>query len=416
MQKAWRWWTAGTSRRRIAGILGLAVVFMILGGVAWTVRASTIAILPPPRPLEGSQPYATLLCKFDDVAAEPLTPAYFDRLMLDGPESMDQYWRRISYGKIDLTGSKAFGWFEMSGVRSVYRGDAPDAANLETLARDCAAAADPHVDFRPFTGINMVFNKCIQRPRGGEMALTLDGERRRYRVTWLCPGTSSSHQIVAHEMGHSFGLTHSEDAKGDEYGNTWDVMSVAAYCAPDSDFGYLAQEPIAINKDLLGWIPPERKFRSPGGEASTIVLQAPDAQGNDYLLAEIPLGRGRVYTVEARLRAGFDHGLPASGVLVHEVDFRRPNKAQLVSPARRAAGDVAGLFGGWGVGSTFFDEGSGVSVSVDEALGQGFAVTISHGPQPDGATVAAATFNQAPDASAPPVFHRGVICHDRLRN
>ena len=416
MRASRQWLGMGAARRRTAGVLGLVVVFTLLGGVAWKVRSLTIAILPPPRPLEGSQPYATLLCKFADAAIEPLTPAYFDSLMFDGPESLDQYWRRVSYGKIDLVGSKAFGWFAMPYAREAYRGAAPDSADLEALARDCAAAADPRVDFRPFTGINLVFNKCIHRPRGGEMALMLDGERRRFRITWLCPGASASHQILAHEMGHSFGLTHSEDAEGDEYGNTWDVMSVAAYCATDSGFGYLAQEPIAINKDLLGWIPVDRKFRSPGGEARTIVLNGPAAQGNGYLLAEIPLGRGRMYTVEARLRAGFDYALPASGVLVHEVDYRRPNKAQLVSPARSAAGDLAALFGGWGVGSVFFDEASGVSVSVDRALDEGFLVTISHGPRPQGAMASAAPLSHGPDASAPPVFHRGHICEEPARN
>jgi M6 family metalloprotease-like protein len=394
----------------------IALAAMTLGALVWTARASTVAILPPPRPLEGAQPYATLLCKFDDVAAQPLTPAYFDRLMLDGPESLDQYWRRVSYGKIHLTGSRAFGWFEMAGPRRAYRGDAPDSANLEALARDCAAAAEPAVDFRHFAGINLVFNQCIHRPRGGEMALTLDGERRRYRVTWLCPGASSAHQIVAHEMGHSFGLTHSEDWNGDEYGNTWDVMSVAAYCAPDSDFGYLAQEPIAVNKDLLGWIPAGRKFDAPGGEARTIVLKSPEGQGDGYLIAEIPLGPGRMYTVEARVRAGFDHGLPASGILIHEVDLRRPNKAQLVSPARGAVGDVAGVFGGWGVGTVFRDSANGVAVTVDRSLHDGFIVTIRQGALPDAVLAAAPHVGRAPDASGLPPRRLGHICADESRN
>ncbi len=405
-----------TIGRRLAQVLGLALIFMALSGAVWAVRASTLAVLPAPRPLEGSQPYATLLCKFSDVAREPLTPAYFDRLMFQGPESLDQYWRRVSYGKIDLTGSKAYGWFNMPRPRNAYRYDAPDSANLEALARDCAAAADGQVDFKPYTGINLVFNQCINRPRGGEMALTLDGERRRYRLTWLCPGASADHQIVAHEMGHSFGLTHSENAAGDEYGNTWDVMSIAGYCAPDSPFGYLAQEPIAVNKDLLGWIPTARKFLSPGGEARTVVLNAPEEGKDGYLIAEIPLGRGRMYTVEARLRAGFDHALPASGVLIHEVDFRRANKAQLVSPAEGAIGDVAGLFGGWGVGSVFRDDATGVSVSVDQAIADGFIVTISQGATVAPLPASAHRGGRVPDASAPQLTKTNLICGDETRN
>jgi hypothetical protein len=375
-----------------------------------------MAVLPVPTPIAGSQPYATLLCKFSDVSGEPFGPAYFDRLMFEGPDSLDQYWRRVSYGKINLTGSQAFGWFSLPKPRDGYRQEGLDSANLEALARDCAAAADPHIELTRFTGINLVFNQCIQRPRGGEMALTLDGERKRYRLTWLCPGPSVDQQIVAHEMGHSFGLTHSEDWDGDEYGNTWDVMSVASYCAAESDFGYLAQEPIAVNKDFLGWIPPGRKFVSSGGEARTILLNAPQANDEGYLIAEIPLGRGRMYTVEARLRAGLDHGLPASAVLIHAVDLRRGNKAQLVSPPRGTVSDVVGLFGGWSPGSVFRDEDGGIAVSVDKALTDGFVVTIRQGALPAQVRATRPLFGQAPDASGPPLSKSSLICANQSRN
>jgi hypothetical protein len=396
--------------------VGVAVALLVtLSGAAWTARAATVAILPPPRPLAGSQPFATLLCKFAGVAVEPVSISYFDRLMLEGPESLDQYWRAMSSGRINVAGSQAFGWFAMPHPPRVYRNNEPDSAELEALARDCSAAADADVDFTRFTGINLVFNECLLRPRGGEMALTLDGVRRRFRVLWLCPGASAAHQIVAHEMGHSFGLTHSTDEDGDEYGNTWDVMSVAGYCAGESDFGVLTQEPIAFNKDLLGWIPPERKFRSPGREARTIVLDAADG-GTGYLIAEVPLGRSRMYTVEARVRAGFDDALSTSGVLIHEVDFRRQNKARLVSPQSNRAGDVAGMFGGWSAGATFDDAVSGVSVRVDEALENGFIVTISQGTTPAQIVRSGGPVRLAPHASGQRSSASSPICGDETRN
>jgi hypothetical protein len=102
-------------------------------------------------------------------------------------------------------------------------------------------------------------------------------------------------------------------------------------------------------------------------------------------------------------------------VLIHEVDFRRANKAQLVSPSEAAIGDVAGLFGGWGVGSVFRDAATGVSVSIDRAVADGFIVTISQG-----ATVAPLASShragRAPDASAPPLARTNLICGDETRN
>ena len=323
MGAIWREVRAGVTRRWLSSVLALALFFVAIAAASFAVRSSAAAILPSPTPLRGAQPFATILCKFSDVPGEPVRPAYFDQMMFQGPASLDRYWRDASSGAIDLAGSQAFGWFVLPRPRTSYQHLGQDVANLEDLARDCAGAADARVSFEPFTGVNLVFNDCINRPRGGEMALTLDGRRRRFRVTWLCPGSSISHQIVAHEMGHSFGLTHSSDSSGDEYGNTWDVMSIASYCAPESLFGALAQETIAVNKDLLGWISPDRKFTSAGAGKRSIELVAPEAAGRGFLLAEIPLGRGRTYTVEARVRAGFDRGLPASGVLIHEVDMTR---------------------------------------------------------------------------------------------
>jgi hypothetical protein len=123
-----------------------------------------------------------------------------------------------------------------------------------------------------------------------------------------------------------------------------------------------------------------------------------------------------MYTVEARVRAGFDHGLPAPGVLIHDVDLRRPNKAQLVSPARGAVGDVAGLFGGWGVGTVFQDSANEVAVSIDRSLDDGFIVTIRHGALPDAVFAAAPRVDRAPDASGLPPRRLGHICEGESRN
>jgi hypothetical protein len=102
--------------------------------------------------------------------------------------------------------------------------------------------------------------------------------------------------------------------------------------------------------------------------------------------------------------------------LIHEVDFRRRNKARLVAPERNRPGDVAGQFGGWSAGSTFRDEASGVSVRVDQALENGFIVTISQGTTPARIVRTSGRVRLAPDASAQQGAEAAVICARDTRN
>ncbi len=367
---------------RVAWVAPVVALAALTLAWAWPRPA---AILPSPEPLHGSLPYATLLCEFagaPTVDTASWSVAYYDRLMLGDPDSVDKFWREVSYGAINLAGSKAFGWFQMAKPASAYRrGSQPD---LDALARDCTATADRAAGkalyFPKYAGLNLVFSECIDRSRGGAMELTLDGRRQTYRVTWVCPGYASSHQIFSHEIGHSFGLTHSEDAQGSEYGNNWDVMSNAAYCAPSTPLGTLAQQPIAYDKDVLGWIAPRDKYMARGPGTVTIQLDNLEqlrANSPGYLLAEIPLPGGRFYTVEARARSGYDLALPSAGVLIHEVDPRRTNRARLVTGDPTAGRNtLLTAMGGWPVGSAFIDRENNVGISVDAQVDRGFVVTL----------------------------------------
>lgn len=394
------WWSRGAkwSRGKVAARgmppALLVVALLALGAVVLLLRPGQSARLPGPEHLSGSLPYATLLCQFSDSAPpaagnlEP--PSYYDRLMVGGVGSVDDLWRQVSYGAINLQGSKAFGWFQMAKPQSAYEDAQSGRVDLDGLARDCTAAAKSAggqaLRFGDYAGINLVFSACVDRPRGGAIDLTVDGRSRGYRVTWLCPGYASSQQIVAHEIGHSFGLTHSEDNQGSEYGNNWDLMSNAAVCASTTDLGTTGQQPIAYDKDVLGWIAPSDKYsvRQSGVETIQLdYLEKARSASAGFLLAEIPLPGGRFYTVEARSRTGYDNGLPSAGVLIHEIDPRRANRARLVTGESTAsAASLLGSRGGWGAGSVYIDRENNVAVSVDRQLGAGFVVTLYTGALP----------------------------------
>ena len=336
------------------------------------------------RDLSGPQPFITILCKFADEEAEPMPLAFYEQLFGPARPGLDDYWREVSYGQISLEGSRVNGWYRLLHPVAFYQIPGLAEPDLDLLASDCIAAADADVRFPDFAGINLVFNHLLgDSTWGGRRCLELDGVSRCYGMTWLWPHASATPAKVVHEMGHAFGLQHSSAGSGEVYGNLWDPMSATALCEADPADVPFAPHVIAYDKDLLGWIPADRKIVVAQQGTVTIELAAlakPAAQG--YLLAQIPIAGdpARFYTVEARLRVGYDRALPADAVLIHEVDPTRDPPARLVN--HLGDGDTREAAGMWQPGDVFIDAAGGVAVAVENATATGFVVTIATGPLP----------------------------------
>jgi len=348
--------------------------------------------------VHGAQPFATILCKFADVPAEPDPIAYFEQLLGNAYPGLDHYWREISYGAISLAGSIVTGWHELPHPSSHYLTGSPNSpmptaespVDLQRLAEDCVAAAGEAVERSQYVGINLIFNVDLDRPRGGEVCLSQDGNSRCYRTTWLWPGWYHNQSIWAHEMGHTFGLQHSSVGSGNGYGNMWDVMSVDGPCRTEPGYGRIGQHLIAYQKNILGWIPADRIFVAKPDSKATITLEqtAVPAAGN-YLLARIPIhdsGADRhYYTIEARRRAGYDASLPGDAVIIHEVALDGDPQVRPVSTGLGGnvfLGATTGSAAKWLPGQLFRDAQNGIAVSVDRATPTGFVVTIFTRPLP----------------------------------
>src|SRR3954453_4680842 len=96
-------------------------------------------------------PWAVLLSRFNDNAAEPFTRRFYENLFTNagvGFNNMVDYFRDYSHGNIDLGGSRVFGWLVLPKSLAVAR--TKPLIQLHGLASH--PAADTRIARSPFWG------------------------------------------------------------------------------------------------------------------------------------------------------------------------------------------------------------------------------------------------------------------------
>jgi hypothetical protein len=298
--------------------------------------------------IEGSTPWVFLLCKFSDIATEPKAVSYFQGMYGNAVDTLQTYWREVSYDKINLDGSIVSTWVTLPGTRASYIPDG-EGANLDLLFDDCTAAADAQVNFAApgLVGINMMFNDNLDCCAwgGGRWAM-LDGVSRGWSTTWNPPWAYEATAGLGHEMGHGYGLPHANnyDLDGDPYDNPWDVMSSAWWNATDSaTYGTLPKHINIYHRDKLGWIDAERRVDILADGVTTVTLDYAglDPSSNIQMVTIHPGASAGNYwfTLETRMPSGtFDGELAGKAVIIHEVDITRSEDAWVIDAANPPAG------------------------------------------------------------------------------
>jgi len=280
-----------------------------------------------PRPRRGfnaqnkpRKPWAIILCKFSDRADfEPYPVSFYKEHFTevgDGKGTEFDYFRQVTYGNVDMTGSKVFGWFVMPhATREPPTLKFPGGrAELHSWGLEVARAHG--IDLRPFHGVAVVFNAVTDSGSAGGHRLVFGNKERKWEPTFNI-----------HEFGHGFDLNHSWSARPDVvYGDRWDIMSAMRVFKFKDSMGCLNGPGMnAWNLRRLGCIPNSRVCNMSGSSGTrTIALAAlnhPEAKG--FLMASIrPAGRSKsepTYLIEFRRKKDWDAGIPRDTVLVHEV-------------------------------------------------------------------------------------------------
>ena len=367
-------------------------------------RAESLRVLPSPDEPEpgateavlGSKPWVTLACKFSDKSVEPENLSYFQGMYDNAPGRLDHYWREVSYNAIDIVGSTAVNWKNLPNTHTFYvpTPGSGTTANLNKLFEDCTAAADPFIDFSlggsgGFEGINLMFNEQLDCCAwGGSRWATLDGVSKSWRTTWDPPWAFQNEGVIAHEMGHGFGLPHANNSDGDTnpYDSPWDVMSSATgYAVNDDVYGKLGKHVTSYHKDRLGWLDGAEIFVAPGeGFYRVTIDPLGSATTSTYRTARIPIDGSSThyYTVEVREAVGnYEAEIPGNGagdrmVIIHEVDTGRREPAWVVDedvpPADYAS--TEGVM--WRVGEMFVDPAAEIVIEIESQTGTGYKVGI----------------------------------------
>lgn len=354
---------------------------------------------PLSSPLAGGQEYVSILCKFSDIADEPRDIGFFNEMYGDSFGQLGHYWKQVSSDKINLAGSRAYGgatgdsgWYTLPQARPHYVDDTklfPErGANLDNLFADCVNEADAHIDFTNVKGINLMFNGNLDCCAwGGGHYATLDGITKVWPTTWNPTWAWQNVTVIAHEMGHSFGLPHSNNSDEDAnpYDSPWTVMSHAYSGVYSPAYGWLGYHLNAHEKIVLDWSAASEVMVAPSTAEVTADLDwlsNATASAGAYRSIVIPIETtetySKYYTIEARVKGGdYEASLPGTAVIIHSVDTSRTEPAWVVDEMTPASdfADTDGVM--WLTGEKFIDSDNGLEIEVLSENSNGFQVKIT---------------------------------------
>jgi hypothetical protein len=325
-------------------------------------RGSTRAlILKMFEPISEKKPWAIILCRFKDARAHPTEPdteAFYRRLFQPGSGGLIEYWRDVSLGAIDISGSRVFDWVEVDIPREQAGGwensdpVGPGRSGLVDAAIR-AVLRSGHERLDGFFSQIAVFcenwsvDDVPMAQRFAGSAFWIDGSADgRGKVTLTPPHAAD---ITAHEMGHGFRMQHDANADAtDFYQDPCCIMSQSALFSPPGWASLFGSAVCLSHLIQRGWMYNHRVLRDdgawmsrPNGETFVLAqINDPGARANLGIALAVRLpGDEWDYHLEYARPTGWNRGLKDDFLFIRRL---RPSRI----------GDTAAILGSIAVPAT----------------------------------------------------------------
>ncbi|HLM60268.1 MAG TPA: hypothetical protein VK308_05675, partial [Pyrinomonadaceae bacterium] len=125
-----------------------------------SIATSSGTTFRTPPPVTGNLRWATILLRFGDTPnVTPRPVEYFNNIMGEASPGLGSYWRESSYDKVNIAGSKTFGWYNLPQPRSYYirdmNGDGQVEVDFDLISAGVVLVADADVHFPVYYGFNL---------------------------------------------------------------------------------------------------------------------------------------------------------------------------------------------------------------------------------------------------------------------
>jgi hypothetical protein len=272
----------GAARRVLLSVFALLPVFAF--GVpaegAWTSDLAARSTAPPvaaiarssaSSPLSGHYPIAFLLCNFKNWRYKPNSLSYYRKLWTRQNStgtfsSLADYFHDVSYGKMDLKGSKVLGWYRIPiGEKAWYSGGNGNRLPVRWLSCVNAALAQGGLSIKTYhavvavtpyvqgviTGAGLAAEPALKpgQKRPATQQMTVDSTKNWPPAPFLMslpPDSLSQYGenvLVSKMSGKTITLTRGYNEGQTQLGGPFPAIGPGGTVIPDTDddFGYVGQ-------------------------------------------------------------------------------------------------------------------------------------------------------------------------------
>lgn len=364
---------------------------------ALDMKTTSLTVTQPVAPNTlGEQKVLVIMVNFQDNPSDMRYTVDYVRNEMFG--TTNNFYREVSYQQTWLSGDVG-GWFTIP-----MNSSSCDTAMIASRAKEAASAAGFNLAaYNRFVYVLPGTNACSWSGWG-----TIGGNPSQ---SWIAG--SFKVRIVAHELGHNFGLYHSNHLECGpssigsncsvvEYGDSLDIMGQSLGSAHFN----------AFQKERLGWLiygnsPPVTTIQNDG----TYWLSPYETVGNAPKALKIlkstdsRTGKRTWYYLEFRQPIGFDGFVSSypnviNGVVFHTGSESSGNTSYLLDMTPTADPSLADwLDPALMAPRSFSDPNAGVTITTQSVSSNGATVAVSFGSTPSPCLAATPTLSVSPSAT-----------------